>query len=257
MRTKIVAGNWKMNKTLEEGVLLVKEIKQLLVSSPFTQSAEEFNIIIAPPFIHLKSINDLLIDDPFISIAAQNCYSEEKGAYTGEVSAQMIKSTGAKYVIIGHSERRNYFKESDAILAKKINLVLSNNLLPIYCCGVRLEERNTNIYFDIVRNQINDGLFHLSSLEISKVIIAYEPVWAIGTGLNATPQQAQEMHKFIRKVVSDKYGEQLANSISILYGGSCNAKNAKELFANPDVDGGLIGGASLVASDFVKIIQSF
>ncbi|OIO99360.1 MAG: triose-phosphate isomerase [Bacteroidetes bacterium CG2_30_32_10] len=257
MRTKIVAGNWKMNKTLEEGVLLVKEIKQLLVSSPFTQSAEKYNIIIAPPFIHLKAINDLLIDDPFISIAAQNCSSEEKGAYTGEVSAQMIKSTGAKYIIIGHSERRNYFNESNAMLAKKINLVLSNNLLPIYCCGERLEERNTNIYFDVVKKQINDGLFHLSSLEISKVIIAYEPVWAIGTGLNATPQQAQEMHKFIRKVVSDKFGEQIANSISILYGGSCNAKNAKELFANPDVDGGLIGGASLIASDFVKIIQSF
>ena len=257
MRTKIVAGNWKMNKTLEEGVLLVKEIKQLLVSSPFTQSAEKYNIIIAPPFIHLKAINDLLIDDPFISIAAQNCSSEEKGAYTGEVSAQMIKSTGAKYIIIGHSERRNYFNESNAMLAKKINLALSNNLLPIYCCGERLEERNTNIYFDVVKKQINDGLFHLSSLEISKVIIAYEPVWAIGTGLNATPQQAQEMHKFIRKVVSDKFGEQIANSISILYGGSCNAKNAKELFANPDVDGGLIGGASLIASDFVKIIQSF
>jgi len=257
MRTKIVAGNWKMNKTLEEGVLLVKEIKQLLVSSPFTQSAEKYNIIIAPPFIHLKAINDLLIDDPFISIAAQNCSSEEKGAYTGEVSAQMIKSTGAKYIIIGHSERRNYFNESNAMLAKKINLVLSNNLLPIYCCGERLEERNTNIYFDVVKKQINDGLFHLSSLEISKVIIAYEPVCAIGTGLNATPQQAQEMHKFIRKVVSDKFGEQIANSISILYGGSCNAKNAKELFANPDVDGGLIGGASLIASDFVKIIQSF
>jgi len=237
--------------------LLVKEIKQLLVSSPFTQSAEKYNIIIAPPFIHLKAINDLLIDDPFISIAAQNCSSEEKGAYTGEVSAQMIKSTGAKYIIIGHSERRNYFNESNAMLAKKINLVLSNNLLPIYCCGERLEERNTNIYFDVVKKQINDGLFHLSSLEISKVIIAYEPVWAIGTGLNATPQQAQEMHKFIRKVVSDKFGEQIANSISILYGGSCNAKNAKELFANPDVDGGLIGGASLIASDFVKIIQSF
>jgi len=169
----------------------------------------------------------------------------------------MIKSTGAKYIIIGHSERRNYFNESNAMLAKKINLVLSNNLLPIYCCGERLEERNTNIYFDVVKKQINDGLFHLSSLEISKVIIAYEPVWAIGTGLNATPQQAQEMHKFIRKVVSDKFGEQIANSISILYGGSCNAKNAKELFANPDVDGGLIGGASLIASDFVKIIQSF
>lgn len=257
MRIKIVAGNWKMNKTFDEGLLLVKEIKEILTSSNFTQAAENIKIIFAPPFIHLKSIVDLFVDDPFISIAAQNCHSEDKGAYTGEISAQMIKSVGAKYIIIGHSERRNYFKENNEVLAKKINLALANDLLPIYCCGERLEERNDNIHFDIVKKQINDGLFHLSANDFGKIIIAYEPVWAIGTGLNATPQQAQEMHKFIRKTITDKYGERVANVIPILYGGSCNAKNAKEIFANPDVDGGLIGGASLVAADFVKIIQSF
>jgi triosephosphate isomerase len=257
MRTKIVAGNWKMNKTFEEGVQLVKEIRQLINTNPPKQSVDHFKIILSPPFILLKTVSDLLKDTPSITSAAQNCYSEEKGAFTGEVSAQMIKSVGADYVIIGHSERRAYFTETDSILAKKIILVLANNLLPIFCCGERLEERNANTYFEVVKKQINNGLFHLSADEFSKVIIAYEPVWAIGTGLNATAQQAQEMHQYIRKVVKEKYGDPIANNMTILYGGSCNAKNAKELFANPDVDGGLIGGASLVANDFVQIIHSF
>jgi triosephosphate isomerase (TIM) len=252
MRTKIVAGNWKMNKTLEEGVQLVKEIQQLLVAKP----TDKTRVIVSPPYILLKTISDLLKDTPFISTAAQNCYSEEKGAYTGEVSVQMIKSAGAAYVIIGHSERRTYFNETDTMLAKKLRLALGAQLIPIYCCGERLEERNANKHFDVVRNQVNEGLFHFSPEEFSKVVIAYEPVWAIGTGLNATPQQAQEMHLFIRNLIKEKYGEQLAGNSSLLYGGSCNAKNAKELFANPDVDGGLIGGASLIADDFVQIIHS-
>ncbi len=256
MRTKIVAGNWKMNKTFEEGIQLVKEIQQSLQVNPINAN-ENIKVIISPPFVFLKPINDLLANSSFIYTAAQNCYSEEKGAFTGEVSAQMIQSVGAKYVIIGHSERRAYFNETDALLAKKINLALANNLFPIYCCGERLEERNANTYFDVVKKQINDGLFHLSAEAFSKVVIAYEPVWAIGTGLNATPQQAQEMHQFIRNVVKEKYGKQIADNTTILYGGSCNAKNAKELFANPDVDGGLIGGASLIANDFVQIIHSF
>ncbi len=249
-----MAGNWKMNKTIDEGVQIVKEIQQLLKTNPV--SKEGVKIIIAPPFVLLKTIYDLIKDTPFINLAAQNCYSETSGAYTGEISAQMIKSTGAKYVIIGHSERRNYFSENNAILAKKIGLALNNNLLPIYCCGERLEERYANNHFEIVKKQIVEGLFQLTPDDFSKVVVAYEPVWAIGTGLTATPDQAQEMHLFIRNIIKEKYGKEIAVNTTILYGGSCNAKNAKELFANPDVDGGLIGGASLIANDFVQIIHS-
>lgn len=254
MRTKIVAGNWKMNKTVDEGIQLVKEIQQLLKTNPVNKDG--IKIIVSPPFVLLKTIYDLIKDTPFIGLAAQNCYSEANGAYTGEISAQMIKSAGATFVIIGHSERRNYFSESNAMLAKKTDLALKNNLLPIYCCGERLEERYANNHFEIVKKQIIEGLFHLTPDDFSKAVIAYEPVWAIGTGLTATPDQAQEMHLFIRNIIKEKYGKEIADNTTILYGGSCNAKNAKELFTNPDVDGGLIGGASLVANDFVQIIYS-
>jgi triosephosphate isomerase len=252
MRNKIVAGNWKMNKTLKEGIELTNEINNLVSKSSNTS----VKVILGPPFIHLAEVYKI-VDSKFISIAAQNCASESGGAYTGEISVEMIQSTGAKYVIIGHSERRAYFGEKEQILNKKVNLVLAQNLIPIFCCGEKLEEREKGIHFDVVRNQLDHGLFNLEEPEFNKIVIAYEPVWAIGTGVNATPEQAQEMHRFIRNLIAERYGKETAESISILYGGSCKPSNAKELFANPDVDGGLIGGASLKADDFFAIINSF
>jgi len=255
MRTKIVAGNWKMNKTFEEGVSLVKNVLNLLEKNPVSKD-KNIKIIFSPPFILLKTIQDLITGNPAVFTAAQNCHSEEKGAFTGEVSAAMISSVGAKYTIVGHSERRTYFGEKDAIIARKIALLLANSLIPVYCCGERIDERKMEKHFEIVKQQVNEALFHLTPEDFSKIVIAYEPVWAIGTGLNATPRQAQEMHQYIRTLISEKYGNDVAENTTILYGGSCNAKNAKELFANPDVDGGLIGGASLIADDFVQIIHS-
>jgi len=252
MRNKIVAGNWKMNKTLKEGIELANEVNNLVSKS----NNKSVVVILGTPFIHLAEVNKI-IDPEFISIAAQNCSSEPGGAYTGEISAEMIQSTGAKYVIIGHSERRAYFGEEEQILNKKVNLAMAENLIPIFCCGERLEERENGIHFDVVKNQLDKGLFDLGESEFRKIIIAYEPVWAIGTGVNATPDQAQEMHRFIRNLIAERYGNEIAESISILYGGSCKPSNAKELFANPDVDGGLIGGASLKADDFFAIINSF
>jgi len=252
MRNKIVAGNWKMNKTLKEGIELANEVNNLVSKS----NNKSVVVILGTPFIHLAEVNKI-IDPKFISIAAQNCASESGGAYTGEISVEMIQSTGAKYVIIGHSERRAYFGENDQLLNKKVKLAMAKNLIPIYCCGERLEEREKGIHFDVVKNQLDKGLFDLEESEFRKIIIAYEPVWAIGTGVNATPDQAQEMHCFIRNLITERYGNEMAESISILYGGSCKPSNAKELFANPDVDGGLIGGASLKADDFIAIINSF
>jgi triosephosphate isomerase len=252
MRKLIVAGNWKMNKTLQEGVELAKAVNDLVCKN----NIGDVKVIIAPPFTHLYEISKV-VDKNKIKIASQNCASELSGAYTGEVSVSMIKSTGAEYVIIGHSERRSYYHEDDLILNKKVKLALENQLLPIFCIGEKLDERNKGIHFDIVKSQLENGLFNLSAGDFSKVIIAYEPVWAIGTGVNATPEQAQEMHKFIRSKISEKYGNSIADSTTILYGGSCNAANAKGLFENPDVDGGLIGGASLKAQDFFTIITSF
>ncbi|NOY37742.1 MAG: triose-phosphate isomerase [Chlorobi bacterium] len=251
MRKNIVAGNWKMNKTLDEGIALAGEIQKLLKNNP----PEDSGVIIAPPFIHIAKIAGLL--DGNIGIAAQNCASEPAGAYTGEVSAAMIRSAGAGYVIIGHSERRHYYGEDNPILKKKIEMVLENNLIPIYCCGEILEERNNKDHFNVVKNQLNDALFFLSPEEFTGVIVAYEPVWAIGTGVTATPEQAQEMHAYIRGLIADRYGSEIAGNTSILYGGSCKPDNAAELFANPDVDGGLIGGASLNAEDFTAIIRAF
>jgi triosephosphate isomerase (TIM) len=250
MRKNIVAGNWKMNKTVQEGVQLAGEIKELLSKN----APKNVTVIIAPPFVHLTEVKKVIGNS--IELSAQNVASEEKGAFTGEVSADMVKSTGASYVIIGHSERRAYYNETDQILYKKVLLAQASGLTPIFCIGEVLAEREANKHFDVVKKQLTDGLFGLSKEAFAKVVIAYEPVWAIGTGKTATSAQAQEIHKYIRGVITEKYGKEVADSISILYGGSCNAANAKELFANPDVDGGLIGGAALKSQDFYTIIAS-
>ena len=252
MRKRIVAGNWKMNNSLREGLELAGKINELLKE----KGPRDAEVILAPPYILLPDIVKV-IDTRLISVAAQNCASEEKGAFTGEVSASMVASTGATHVIIGHSERRSYFGENDMILNKKVNIALKNNLYPIFCCGEILKEREKGIHFEVINNQLENGLFNLDNAEFSRVIIAYEPVWAIGTGVTATPEQAQEMHKFIRGLVDKKYGKSVSDELTILYGGSCKPSNARELFSNPDVDGGLIGGASLIAEDFVSIVYSF
>jgi triosephosphate isomerase len=249
MRKKIVAGNWKMNKTLQEGIELAKTINRQVEDN-------EVVVILCTPFIHLTEVRNVISKDS-LYLGAQNCASETSGAYTGEVSAAMVKSTGAEYVIIGHSERRSYYHEEDATLNKKVKQALANDLLPIFCCGEVLEERQAGIHVKVVGNQIEKGLFDLSVEDFSKVVIAYEPVWAIGTGVTATSGQAQEMHKIIRDLIAEKYGNVVADNTSILYGGSCKPSNAGELFANPDVDGGLIGGAALSASDFMGIVNAF
>lgn len=249
MRKNIVAGNWKMNTNLKEGMELA-----MAVEKSASEKTTNAVMIIAPPFTHLAEAKKVLGE---VKLAAQNCASEENGAYTGEVSVDMIKSTGAEYVIIGHSERRDYYKEDDALLARKVDLVLSKGLKPIFCIGEVLEERESEKHFEVVSGQLEKGIFHLSSDQFAEVVIAYEPVWAIGTGKTASPGQAQEMHAFIRKQLTGKYGSEVADNTSILYGGSCKPSNARELFANPDVDGGLIGGASLKAEDFIQIVNAF
>lgn len=249
MRRKIVAGNWKMNKTLQEGVELAKTINRQVEDT-------DVEVILCTPFIHLSEVSKVITKDSLF-LGAQNCASETSGAYTGEVSVDMIKSTGAEYVIIGHSERRSYYHEDDALLNKKTKLALAAGLTPIFCCGEVLAERQSGKHMQVVKSQIEKGLFDLSAEDFGKVVLAYEPVWAIGTGVNATADQAQEMHKAIRDLVSEKYGTRVAESTSILYGGSCKPSNAKELFSNPDVDGGLIGGASLNAADFMGIVTAF
>jgi len=251
MRKNIVAGNWKMNKTLNEGIELAKELNTIL-----SENKPNCDVVIGTPYIHLADVAKI-VDTSIIGVSAQNCADKVSGAYTGEISASMVKSTGADYVILGHSERRAYYGETDAILKDKVNLALENDLTPIFCIGEVLEERESEKHFEVVKSQIENGLFHLSSGEFSKVVLAYEPVWAIGTGKTASPEQAQEMHAFIRKTLAEKYGQEVADNTSILYGGSCKPSNAKELFSNPDVDGGLIGGASLKAEDFQGIIVAF
>ncbi|MCU4156759.1 triose-phosphate isomerase [Carboxylicivirga sp. A043] len=251
MRQNIVAGNWKMNNTLEEGVTLAKEVNEILkANKPNCQ------VVLGAPFIHLTEVVKT-VDAELVGVAAQNCADKASGAYTGEISAPMVKSTGAQYVILGHSERRAYYGETNAILKEKTDLALANGLTPIFCIGEVLEEREAGKHFDVVKEQIEEALFHLSAEEFGKVVLAYEPVWAIGTGKTASPEQAQEIHAFIRQTLANKYGAEVANDTSILYGGSCKPSNAKELFANPDVDGGLIGGASLKAEDFHGIIAAF
>ncbi len=251
MRKNIVAGNWKMNNNLQEGLKLAKDIEAALVGKTI-----KCDVVLGTPFIHLTSVVNA-IDTTKLAVSAQNCADKESGAYTGEVSAAMVASTGAKYVILGHSERRTYYGETDAILKDKVNLVLANKLTPIFCIGEVLSEREAEKHFDVVKSQIENGLFHLSAEDFSKIVLAYEPVWAIGTGKTATSAQAQEMHAFIRQTLASKYGQNVADGISILYGGSCNAGNAKELFENPDVDGGLIGGASLAVDKFMPIVEAF
>ncbi|MBU1720383.1 MAG: triose-phosphate isomerase, partial [Bacteroidetes bacterium] len=243
---------WKMNKTLAEGTELVQEIKQKLQSG----STPQADVIICPPFTHLSIVADLL-QSTNIGLGAQNCATEVNGAYTGEVSAMMISSTGAGYVIVGHSERRAMFGEANEITAKKVVAAIQAGLTPIFCCGETLAERESGQLFDVVKAQVSTGLFSLSAEMFAKVIVAYEPVWAIGTGLNATPQQAEEMHVFIRSLIRNEFVEGAAENTSILYGGSCKPSNAPELFAIPDVDGGLIGGASLTAKDFLGIVYAF
>lgn len=240
-----------MNKTLQEGLTLAKGIEAALAGKKVN-----CDVIIGTPFIHLASITQT-IDTNKIGVAAENCADKASGAYTGEVSAAMVASTGAKYVILGHSERRAYYHETPEILKEKVLLALANNLTPIFCIGEVLEEREAGKHFDVVKAQIEGSLFNLSAEEFGKIILAYEPVWAIGTGKTATAAQAQEMHAFIRQTLADKYGKEVAENCSILYGGSCKPSNAKELFANPDVDGGLIGGAALEVESFMGIIEAF
>ena len=251
MRKNIVAGNWKMNKTLQEGVALAIELKEVLANQK-----PNCDVIIGVPFTHLASISET-VKGSVIQVSSENCADKESGAYTGEVSASMVKSTGANYAIIGHSERRSYYGETFEILKDKVTLALKNGLTPIFCIGELKEEREANKQNDIVKAQLEGSVFNLSAEDFSKIILAYEPVWAIGTGLTATSDQAQEIHAYIRSLVAEKYGKEIAENTSILYGGSCNAGNAKELFSKTDVDGGLIGGASLKAADFKAIIDAF
>ncbi|NNF02044.1 MAG: triose-phosphate isomerase [Bacteroidia bacterium] len=251
MRRKIVAGNWKMNKTQPEFKLLVEQLLKL------SNDAIRTDIIIAPPYLYLEQLVDLVSKTSGVYACAQNCSTEKAGAFTGEVSAEMIASVGVEYVIIGHSERRSFFGEDNEVLAKKVNMAVGENLKLIFCCGEQLKDREAKDQEATVRDQLKESLFHLSADAMKNVVIAYEPVWAIGTGLTATPDQAQEMHAFIRGLLMKHYDDSTAESTPILYGGSCNEKNAAELFSKSDIDGGLIGGASLDAEKFVAIARSF
>ena len=251
MRKKIVAGNWKMNMNLQDGIALAKELNETL-------SAEKPNcgVVICTPFIHLASIAQFLNQD-IIGLGAENCADKEKGAFTGEVSAEMVKSTGAQYVILGHSERREYYNETPEILKEKVLLALKNGLKVIFCIGESLAEREANKQNEVCKAELEGSVFNLTAEEFKNIVIAYEPIWAIGTGKTATAEQAEEIHAFIRSCVAEKYGEAVAEDTSILYGGSCKASNAPERFAKPDIDGGLIGGASLKAADFKGIIDAW
>jgi len=250
MRKKIAAANWKMNLTLAQGEQLINDILQAGLK---LQEGQE--VVVATPFPYLLKAKALLKNYPGFYVAAQNCYSEKSGAYTGEVSAEMLQSIGVDYVILGHSERREYFQESNAMLAKKIDVALAYGIKPIFCCGEPLEIRKAETQNAYVAKQLEESLYHLTAEQLKQVVIAYEPIWAIGTGLTASAQQAQDMHAYIRAQIAEKYGREAALGLSILYGGSAKPGNAGELFACPDVDGGLIGGASLVAADFTAIIS--
>ena len=249
MRKNIVAGNWKMNKNLQEAYTLLEEI---ISKKPKTDT----EIIVAPSFINLPLAVEKL-KGRTIKVAAQNAHQNESGAFTGEVSIPMLKSIGVDTVILGHSERRAYFGETNSLLAEKINTALKHDFTVIYCFGEELSQRKANKHFDIIESQIKEALFHLKTEQWENIVLAYEPVWAIGTGETATPEQAQEIHAFVRQTIASEYGSTVANKVSILYGGSVKPDNAKEIFENPDVDGGLIGGASLKADDFLKIVDSF
>lgn len=242
-----------MNMDYNEGLSLFSEVINM-VKDEVTGSQQA---VVCSPFIHLHSLTHLAKGYTKVAVGAQNAHQAESGAYTGEISAKMINSVGAEYVILGHSERRQYFGEDNALLAKKTDTVLANGLKPIFCIGETLDERNAGQHFDIIKNQLVEGVFHLDTAQFGKLVIAYEPVWAIGTGVTASSAQAQEIHAFIRQEIVAKYGQAVADGITILYGGSCNPKNAPELFAQPDIDGGLIGGASLKSRDFVDIVKVF
>lgn len=252
MRKKIVAGNWKCNTTVQAGVELAKAVTAAVTGS----GDPEVQVVVCPPFVHITGVVSN-VDNQQVKVGAQNCAAEAKGAFTGEVSAEMVASTGAKYVILGHSERREYYGETSELLNKKLALVLANGLTPIYCCGEPLAVREAEAQNDYVRTQLEETIFQLSEEDFRKLVIAYEPIWAIGTGKTASSAQAQEMHAYLRSIIADTFGGAVADDTSILYGGSCNAANAKELFANPDVDGGLIGGASLDANSFLAIVNGF
>ncbi|MBQ7420874.1 MAG: triose-phosphate isomerase [Prevotella sp.] len=251
MRKKIVAGNWKMNMNLQDGVALAKELNETL-----TAEKPNCDVVICTPFIHLASVAQFLNQD-VIGLGAENCANKEKGAFTGEVSAEMVKSTGAQYVILGHSERREYYNETPEILKEKVQLALANELKVIFCIGETLAEREAEKQNEVVKAELEGSVFNLTEEEFKNIIIAYEPIWAIGTGKTATAEQAEEIHAYIRSIIAEKYGNEVAENTSILYGGSCKASNAPELFAKPDIDGGLIGGASLKAADFKGIIDAW
>ena len=251
MRKRIVAGNWKMNLKRKEALVLVSEVLSQISKDENTE------VVFAPSFLYLFKIAKICSDFESVKVAAQNCSKEKEGAFTGEISSEMIASSNGDYVIIGHSERREYFRETNTDLAEKVNRALANNLKVIFCCGESLTQRKDKIHFNWIRKQLSEGLFYLSVKEFDNIVIAYEPIWAIGTGMTATNEQAQEMHQFIRNCLSEKYGSEVAENTSILYGGSCKPTNANELFSQTDIDGGLIGGASLKSDDFLSIINSF
>ena len=253
MRKHIVAGNWKMNLTFSEADELLDELMSELEKVELPRDEQ---VIVCPPFPYIEMASDYA-NDSYFMVGAQNVSDQEKGAYTGEVSAEMLESMEIDYCIVGHSERRGYYGETDKIVAAKVDQLLKHGLKPIVCVGEVLEEREAGKQLEVVQRQVEKGLFHLTPEQIKEVVIAYEPVWAIGTGKTATPEQAQEIHAHIRSLLAGKYGKALANEISILYGGSCKPSNAKELFACPDIDGGLIGGASLKADDFIAIATAF
>lgn len=253
MRKKIAAGNWKMNTDLVQAQALTSEIAGMYRD----ETSRNVRVILAPPFPFLSAVHHLVQHQPEFTVAAQNLHPAEKGAFTGEVSAEMILSTGARAVIIGHSERRQYFSETDAVVAAKTDRALAAGLEPIVCVGESLEQREAGHTFAVLEAQCRQGLFHLSAEAASKIILAYEPVWAIGTGKTASPEQAQEVHAFLRGLLEKQYGAALAQSVSILYGGSVTAATAPALFSQPDIDGGLVGGASLKSREFVDIIRSF
>lgn len=251
MRKQIAAANWKMNLTYQQAEKLIDDLLQL----PHTLQAQQ-QVIFGVPFPYLTMVANKLKDKQNVFVAAQNCYSKLNGAYTGETSVEMLQSIGVQHVIIGHSERREYFNETNAMLAEKVNICLAHNATPIFCCGEPLSVREANEQNSFVARQLHESLYHLSAEQITQIVIAYEPIWAIGTGKTATSQQAQDIQQFIRSEIAKQYNSDVANNISILYGGSVKASNAQELFSMPDVDGGLVGGASLQAAEFNAIINS-
>ncbi|GAB2570479.1 triose-phosphate isomerase [Spirosoma areae] len=252
MRTKIVAGNWKMNKTADEAKALLSEVVNMIKD----EVVGEVEVVLCPPALYLTTARQYVTPGGRIFLGAQNCHEKASGAYTGEISAAMLQSIGVEYVILGHSERRQYYEETNAQLAEKVNSALESGLVPIFCCGESRDLRENGDFIGFVKKQLTESLFHLSAESFGKVVIAYEPIWAIGTGLTASSAQAQDMHFELRRHIAGHYGDEVAQATRILYGGSANAQNAAELFAQPDVDGGLIGGASLKSRDFTTVVKA-